>query len=97
MQKENKQTEKTETKAFAMMPTLDKKVETRDAETQIDLTSIGTNTDNDYITNDKLDNSEKREFRPKENETILEMGLNHEDLDETKVETYIKKHTSLIG
>ena len=63
------------------------------------MTSIGTNTDKEDfkdITNDELDNSEKREIRPKENETILEMGLNHEDLDETKVETYIKKHTSLM-
>ena len=101
-QKENRQTVKTETNALATISTLDKTVETKDAETQIDvhLTSIGTNTDKEDfkdITNDELDNSEKREIRPKENETILEMGLNHEDLDETKVETYIKKHTSLIG
>ena len=101
-EKEKTQTEKIETKPFATMPTLEKKVETKDAETQIDvhMTSIGTNTDkencNDII-DDKLDNSEKREIRPKENETILEMGLNHEDLDESKVEKYIQRHTSLIG
>ena len=40
MQKENKQTEKTETKAFAMMPTLDKKVETETLKTQIQSTGM---------------------------------------------------------
>ena len=51
--------------------------------------------------NDKLDirKDQSREIRPKKNETILEMKIGHDDLDETKVETYITKSLkfSLIG
>ena len=54
---------------------------------------------NDKITDKINDKSDNKEIRPKENETILEMGLNHEDLDGSKVETYITKRLklSLIG
>ena len=103
LKKENNQTEKPETKAFAAVATLDKKIETSDAETQVNviLTSIETNIDKEDfndISRDKLDISNNK-ILPKENDTILEMGLNHEDLDETKVEKYISKQLklSLIG
>ena len=103
LKKENNQTEKPETKPFAAVATLDKKIETSDAETQVNviLTSSETNTDKEDlndISRDKLDISDNK-ILPKENETILEMGLNHEDLDETKVEKYISKQLklSLIG
>ena len=47
LKKENNQTEKPETKPFAAVATLDKKIETSDAETQVNviLTSIETNID----------------------------------------------------
>ena len=91
------------------MPTLDKKVKTRDTETEID--ALNDKEDFNDKTNDKINDkindqindksnfSDNKEIRPKENETILEMGLNHEDLDESKVETYITKRLklSLIG
>ena len=111
MKKENIRTEKTETNALAAtaMPTLDKKVKTRDTETEID--ALNDKEDFNDKTNDKINDkindqindksnfSDNKEIRPKENETILEMGLNHEDLDESKVETYITKRLklSLIG
>ena len=51
--------------------------------------------------NDKLEirKDQSREIRPKKNETIIEMRIGHDDLDETKVETYITKSLkfSLIG
>ena len=48
---------------------------------------------------DKEDVNESKEIRPKEKETILEMRINHEDLDKQKVATFISKHLkfSLIG
>ena len=48
---------------------------------------------------DKEDINETKEIRPKEKETILEMRINHEDLDKQKVATFISKHLkfSLIG
>ena len=111
MKKENIRTEKTETNALAAtaMPTLDKKVKTRDTETEID--ALNDKEDFNDKTNDKINDkindqindksnfSDNKEIRPKENETILEMGLNHEDLDESKVEKYITKRLklSLIG
>ena len=50
--------------------------------------------------NDKLDihKNTNREIRPKENETIVEMRIGHDDLDEKKVERYITRTKfSLIG
>ena len=78
---------------------LEKQTETKDSESQTDIstTTTGTNTDDvDLQTehdNDKLDNSknQNREIRPKKNETILEMRIDHDDLDEKKVESYITK------
>ena len=48
---------------------------------------------------DKEDVNESKEIRPKEKETILEMRINHEDLDKQKVATFISKRLkfSLIG
>ena len=48
---------------------------------------------------DKEDVNESKEIRPKEKETILEMRINHEDLDKQKVATFITKSLkfSLIG
>ena len=48
---------------------------------------------------DKEDVNESKEIRPKEKETILEMRINHDDLDKQKVATFISKHLkfSLIG
>ena len=40
---------------------------------------------------DKEDVNESKEIRPKEKETILEMRINHEDLDKQKVESFISK------
>ena len=85
--------------------TLEKKIETKDSESQTDiLTTTGTDTDmknEQDSNNDKLEirKDQSREIRPKENETILEMRIGHDDLDETKVETYITKSLkfSLIG
>ena len=85
--------------------TLEKKIETKDSESQTDiLTTTGTDTDmknEQDSNNDKLDilKDQSREIRPKKNETILEMRIGHDDLDETKVETYITKSLkfSLIG
>ena len=86
---------------------LEKQTETKDSESQTDIltTTTGTNTDNvDLQTehdNDKLDNgkNQNREIRPGKNETILEMRIDHDDLDEKKVESYITKSLkfSLIG
>ena len=85
--------------------TLEKKIETKDSESQTDiLTTTGTDTDmknEQDSNNDKLEirKDQSREIRPKKNETILEMRIGHDDLDETKVETYITKSLkfSLIG
>ena len=103
--------------------TLEKKPETKDSETQIDIlvTSTGTNTDTKNVddsndnkqddkkntdtkndndcSDDKEDFNENKEIRPKEKETILEMRINHEDLDKQKVKTFISKSlmVSLIG
>ena len=85
--------------------TLEKKIETKDSESQTDiLTTTGTDTDmknEQDSNNDKLEirKDQSREIRPKKNETILEMKIGHDDLDETKVETYITKSLkfSLIG
>ena len=100
--------------------TLEKKPETKDSETQIDIlvTSTGTNTEmkndddnkqddkkntdmkhDEDCSDDKEDFNENQEIRPKEKETILEMRINHEDLDKQKVKTFISKSlkVSLIG
>ena len=85
--------------------TLEKKIETKDSESQTDiLTTTGIDTDmknEQDSNNDKLEirKDQSREIRPKKNETILEMRIGHDDLDETKVETYITKSLkfSLIG
>ena len=88
--------------------TLEKKIETKDSESQTDiLTTTGTDTDKSDMKNEQDSNNDKldilkeqsREIRPKKNETILEMKIGHDDLDETKVETYITKSLkfSLIG
>ena len=97
---------------------LEEKSEKKDSETQTEIlvTSTGTNTDtkHDNDCNDdkedfdenkeirqkeKEDVNESKEIRPKEKETILEMRINHEDLDKQKVATFISKHLkfSLIG
>ena len=100
---------------------LEEKSEKKDSETQTEIlvTSTGTNTDTkhdndcnddkeDFDENkeirqkekeDKEDVNESKEIRPKEKETILEMRINHEDLDKQKVATFISKHLkfSLIG
>ena len=100
---------------------LEEKSEKKDSETQTEIlvTSTGTNTDTkhdndcsddkeDFHENkeilqkekeDKEDVNETKEIRPKEKETILEMRINHEDLDKQKVATFISKHLkfSLIG
>ena len=100
---------------------LEEKSEKKDSETQTEIlvTSTGTNTDTkhdndcnddkeDFNENkeirqkekeDKEDVNESKEIRPKEKETILEMRINHEDLDKQKVATFISKHLkfSLIG
>ena len=87
--------------------TLEKKAETKDSESQTDSLSTattGTTTDMknyDNSNSDKLDKQkdQNREIRPKENETIVEMRIGHDDLDEKKVENYISKSLkfSLIG
>ena len=99
----NMKKEKLETspKTFA------KKPETKDSETQTVILSTTTETNTDInknaheSNNDKLDikKNQNREIRPKENETILEMRIGHDDLDEKKVERYITKTLkfSLIG
>ena len=97
---------------------LEEKSEKKDSETQTEIlvTSTGTNTDtkHDNDCNDdkedfdenkeirqkeKEDVNESKEIRPKEKETILEMRINHEDLDKQKVATFISKRLkfSLIG
>ena len=100
---------------------LEEKSEKKDSETQTEIlvTSTGTNTDtkhdidcsddkDDFNENkeilqkekeDKEDINETKEIRPKEKETILEMRINHEDLDKQKVATFISKRLkfSLIG
>ena len=81
------------------------KTETKDSESQTDiLTKTGTNADlenEQESNNDKLEISkdQSRQIRSKKNETIIEMRINHDDLDENKVETYITKRLkfSLIG
>ena len=71
------------------------KTETKDSESQTDiLTKTGTNADlknEQDSNNDKLEISEdqSRKIRSKKNETFIEMRINHDDLDENKVETYI--------
>ena len=98
----NMKKEKLETspKTFA------KKPETKDSETQTVNLSKTTSTNTDLIkaqetNNDKLDikKNQDREIRPKKNETIVEMRIGHDDLDEKKVESYITKTLkfSLIG
>ena len=85
--------------------TLEKKIETKDSESQTDiLTTTGTDTDmknEQDSNNDKLEirKDQSREIGPKKNETNIEMRIGHDDLDETKVETYITKSLkfSLIG
>ena len=99
----NTKKEKLETNAN----TLETKTQTKDSESQTDIltTTTGTNTDDVDLQNehdnDKLDNSknQNREIRPNKNETILEMRIDHDDLDEKKVESYITKSLkfSLIG
>ena len=84
---------------------LEEKSETKDSETQTEIlvTSTGMNTDDtnhdDDCRDDKQDMNKNREIRPKEKETILEMRINHEDLDAEKIETFIEKRLkfSLIG
>ena len=84
---------------------LEEKTETKDSETQTEIlvTSTGMNTDDtnhdDDCRDDKQDMNKNREIRPKEKETILEMRINHEDLDAEKIETFIEKRLkfSLIG
>ena len=66
------------------------------------MTSTGMNTvtkHEDDCRDDKQDLNKNREIRPKEKETILEMRINHEDLDAEKIETFIEKRLkfSLIG
>ena len=69
-------------------------------QTEILVTSTGTNTDTKHdndCSDDKEDFNENKEIRPKEKETILEMRVNHEDLEEKKIEAFISKKFSLIG
>ena len=87
--------------------TLEKKTETKDSESQtnsLSTATTGTNTDiknYDNSNSDKLDKrkDQNKEIRPKENETIVEMRIGHDDLDEKKVERYLEKSLkfSLIG
>ena len=87
--------------------TLEKKTETKDSESQtnsLSTATIGTNTDiknYDNSNSDKLDKrkDQNKEIRPKENETIVEMRIGHDDLDKKKVERYLEKSLkfSLIG
>ena len=61
---------------------------------------VNKNTDTkqeDDKSDDTQDFDKNRQIRPKDNETILEMRVNHEDLDEKKIETFISKKFSLIG
>ena len=61
---------------------------------------VSKNTDTkkeDDNSDDTQDFDKNRQIRPKDNETILEMRVNHEDLDEKKIETFISKKFSLIG
>ena len=88
---------------------MEKKIETKESESQTDIllatNANGTNntdtkSENDS-NNDKLDihKNTNREIRPKDNETIVEMRIGHDDLDEENVERYILKSLklSLIG
>ena len=86
---------------------MEKKAETKDSESQtnsLSTATTGTNTDTKNYDNSnsvKLDKQkdQNKEIRPKEIETIVEMRIGHDDLDEKKVETYITKRLmfSLIG
>ena len=88
---------------------MEKKIETKESESQTDIllatnanetNNTDTKSENDS-NNDKLDihKNTNREIRPKDNETIVEMRIGHDDLDEQKVERYILKSLklSLIG
>ena len=75
----------------------DKKHEDEHSDNKQDVNKNTDTKQEDDNSEDKQDFDKNRQIRPKDKETILEMRVNHEDLEEKKIETFISKKFSLIG